>query len=69
MAVIRQQLFFSWEQFEGTDDLERLKMVLLGLPDEELMLKLEVERKGRRDDVDFQLYSTTQFQVYSTTFS
>ena len=39
-----------WEQFEGTGDLERLKMVLDALPDEELMLKLEAERKGRRDD-------------------
>ncbi len=50
MAVIRQQLLFSWEQFEGTGDLERLKMVLDVLPDEGLMLKLEAERKGRRDD-------------------
>ncbi len=50
MAVIRQQSLFSWEQFKGTGDLERLKMVLEVLPDEELMLKLEDERKGRRDD-------------------
>lgn len=50
MAVIRQQLLFDWKQFEGTGDLERLKMVLDVLPDEELMLKLEAERKGRRDD-------------------
>ena len=50
MAVIYQQSLFSWEDFEGTGDLERLKMVLSVLPDEELMLKLEDERKGRRDD-------------------
>lgn len=50
MAIIHQQSLFSWEQFEGTGDLERLKMVLGVLPDEELMLKLEDERKGKRDD-------------------
>ncbi len=50
MAVIYQKSLFSWEQFEGTGDLERLKMVLMVLPDEDLMLKLEEDRKGRRDD-------------------
>lgn len=50
MAVIRQQSLFSWEQLEGTGDLLRLKMVLDVLPDEELMLKLEADRKGRRND-------------------
>ncbi|MBU0700541.1 transposase [bacterium] len=41
---------FNWKQLNGTGDLERLKMVFEVLQDEELMLKLEAERKGRRDD-------------------
>lgn len=49
MAKIRQSLF-TWKQFKCTGDLKRLEMVLSVLPDEELMLKLEKERKGRRDD-------------------
>jgi len=50
MAVISQKHLFSWEQFSGTGDIERLNMVLEVIPDEELMQILEAERKGRRDD-------------------
>jgi hypothetical protein len=35
---------------EASSDLDRLRMLLSAIPDEELMLALEDERKGRRDD-------------------
>lgn len=50
MAKIIQQKIFSWEEVEMSGELERLKMVIETMPDEELMKELEAERKGRRDD-------------------
>ena len=50
MAIIPQKQLFDWTQVEELDDLERLKLVLDTLPDEELMRALERERgKGRND--------------------
>jgi len=50
MAIIPQQNLFSWEEIEELGDLERLKLVLEYLPDEELMRHMEKERGGGRDD-------------------
>ena len=50
MAKIIQQKIFSWKDVEGGGELERLKMVIEAMPDDELMKELEEERKGRRDD-------------------
>ena len=50
MAIIPQKQLFDWTQVEELGDLERLKLVLDTLPDEELMRALERERgKGRND--------------------
>lgn len=50
MAIIAQAELFSWDQVEAASDLDRLKMLIEALPDEEVMQTLETERKGRRDD-------------------
>lgn len=50
MAKIIQQKIFRWEDVEASGELERLRMVIEAMPDEELMKIMEVERKGRRDD-------------------
>ena len=50
MAKIIQQKIFSWKDVEASGELERLKMVIETMPDDELMKVLEGERKGRRDD-------------------
>lgn len=50
MAIIPQKSLFSWEEIEELGDLDRLKLVLDYLPDEELMRILEVERANGRDD-------------------
>jgi len=50
MAIIPQPGLFSWEQVEASSDLDRLRMALQAMPDEELMCVLERARKGRRDD-------------------
>lgn len=50
MAIIPQGELFSWEQIDAASDLDRLKMVLDVLPDEDLMRTLEAQRKRRRDD-------------------
>lgn len=51
MAIIPQQTLFVWNEIENLGDLERLKLVIENMPDEELMKKLEKERgkKGRDD--------------------
>jgi hypothetical protein len=51
MATIAQRELFSWKEIEKLGDLERLRLVLDYLPDEELMEVLEGERgrKGRND--------------------
>jgi hypothetical protein len=50
MAIIHQPGLFSWDQVEAASDLDRLRVLLDALPDEDLMHALEAERKGRRDD-------------------
>ncbi len=50
MAIIHQPDLFCWEHVEAASDLDRLRLLLQALPDEELMRALEAERKGRRDD-------------------
>jgi hypothetical protein len=50
MAIIRQQKLFGWEEIEELGDLERLRLVIEHMPDEELMLVLESERARGRDD-------------------
>jgi len=50
MAIIPQQTLFVWSEIENLGDLERLRLVIEYMPDEELMDKLEKERKNGRDD-------------------
>ncbi len=50
MAKIIQQKIFRWKDVEASGELDRLKMVIEAMPDDELMKALEAERKGRRDD-------------------
>lgn len=49
MAKISQRTF-SWKELEEKNDLERLKLTLNNLPDEELMQLLQKERKNGRND-------------------
>jgi len=48
MAIIPKPQLFSGEHVEASSDLDRLRMALESMPDEELMRALEAERKGRR---------------------
>ena len=51
MAIIPQLSLFAWEEIEELGDLERLRLVIEYMPDEQLMRVLEKERgKGRDDD-------------------
>lgn len=50
MAIIPQQNLFVWSEIEELGDLERLKLVLEYMPDDELMEILEEERSHGRDD-------------------
>lgn len=50
MAIIAQQTLFVWDEIEILGDLERLNLVIEYMPDEELMEKLERERKNGRND-------------------
>jgi len=50
MAIMHQPGLFSWDQVDAASDLDRLRRVLEALPDEALMVALEAERKGKRDD-------------------
>jgi hypothetical protein len=50
MASIHQTELFSWEDVDAASDLDRLRVLLAALPDEDLMRTLEAERRGRRDD-------------------
>jgi hypothetical protein len=50
MAIIPQQTFFVWNEIENLGDLERLRLALEYMPDEELMQVLEKERGKGRDD-------------------
>jgi len=42
MAIISQRTLFMWNEVEKLGDLERLKLVIENLPDEELMIKSRV---------------------------
>lgn len=49
MAVVQQHLF-TWNTVESASDLDRLRMALSAIPDEELMVRMEIGRgKGRND--------------------
>ena len=48
MAIIPQQTLFVWSEIEELGDLERLRMVIENMPDEELMEVLERERGKKR---------------------
>src|SRR5690554_2973271 len=50
MAIIPQQTLFVWSEIESLGDLERLRLVLEYMPDEDLMQALEKERGKGRDD-------------------
>lgn len=50
MAIIPQLSLFAWEDIEELGDLERLRLVVDTLPDEELMQTLETERGQGRND-------------------
>ena len=50
MAIISQQTIFVWADIAELGDLERLKLVLENMEDEELMRVLESERGKGRDD-------------------
>ncbi len=50
MAINRRPSLFSWRSVESRSDLDRLRLVLETLPDEELMKRLEAKRgRGRND--------------------
>jgi len=50
MATIPQPFLFTWKEIEAASDLDRLRLVLDALPDEELVALLEARRgKGRND--------------------
>lgn len=50
MAIIPQKQLFGWQEIEELGDLERLRLVLEYMPDEDFMRKLEKERYKGRDD-------------------
>src|SRR5690625_2001301 len=50
MAIIPQMSLFSWDDLEELGDLDRLRLVIEYLPDENLMKILESERKNGRND-------------------
>lgn len=50
MAIIPQQRLFGWEEIDNLGDLERLKLVLETMPDEQLMQFLEKKRGHGRND-------------------
>jgi hypothetical protein len=50
VASIAQMNLFIWNHIDAASDLQRLRLVLDAMPDEELMRTLERERRGRRDD-------------------
>lgn len=50
MAIIPQRQLFGWKEIESLGDLERLRLALSHLPDENLMRLLERDRGRGRDD-------------------
>jgi hypothetical protein len=49
MAIISQQRLFVWKEIEELGDLERLKLVIETLPDDNLMRIMEKERANGRN--------------------
>lgn len=50
MARISQPWLFTWKEIDEASDLDRLRLVLDALPDEELVSLLEQRRGRGRDD-------------------
>lgn len=50
MAIIINRFLFKWQDINAKSDLERLRLVIDYLPDEDLMRKLEDYRANGRDD-------------------
>jgi len=50
MAIIPQRQLFGWQEIEDLGELERLRLVLDHLPDEDLVAALEQDRGRGRDD-------------------
>jgi len=50
MAKLMTPYLFTWQEVEAKSDLERLKLVLDHIGDEELMRKMEEHRKWGRDE-------------------
>ncbi len=50
MANIAQTPIFSWKDIDSSSDLDRLRLVLLALPDEPVVAALEKRRGRGRDD-------------------
>jgi len=50
MATVPQPWLFNWQQIDVASDLDRLKLVLSALPDEQLVCFLEQQRGNGRDD-------------------
>lgn len=50
MAIVPQMNLFEYSKIEQLGDLERLKLALEGICDENLMRKLETKRKNGRND-------------------
>jgi hypothetical protein len=55
LAKIIQQKVFSWKDVEASGELERLRMAIEAMPDDELKKALEAERKHRRDNYPIRL--------------
>ena len=49
MTTILQKQLFVWNDLENLGDLERLKLVLDYIPDEQLVTKLKEQRNKGRD--------------------
>jgi hypothetical protein len=50
VATIPQPFLFSWDQVDAASDLDRLGLVLSAMPDEKLMIALELDRGRGRDE-------------------
>ena len=50
MAIVHRPSLFTWQRVESRSDLDRLRLVLKSLADDELMVKLERQRGRGRDD-------------------
>lgn len=50
MAILPQPVLFQWNDIDAASDLDRLRLVLRCIPDEELMRALEKWRNNGRDE-------------------